>query len=273
MVCMVGLVDNMVAFSHTWDLNINTFCCCVWLIGFLHLPLSHDFTPMCSVSRSENQTLMHQVKLLYQLRSKVTPGPDAGELPDLLSHSSVCDGLCHICPGRGVPYCLPSASWLTHWLPHAACPETAHFNQGHKRSNSWVWNSGFLRALRGTEQSWNLQQPTDRFSTPGGRVKLCEVRNEHAETDRLQQKDTTLKIFLWISPLSLLVSPSAFSRPAFLHLSPSFLPSQGGSMDVNVTPVPMLLWGNWLLSLGAVGGHMLMFSYSREMRSGSHKER
>lgn len=48
--------------------------------------------------------------------------------------------------------------------------------------------------------------------------------------------------------------------------------SQGGSTEANVTPVQMLLRGNWLLSLSAVGSHMLMFSYSKEMRRGSHKD-
>lgn len=43
-------------------------------------------------------------------------------------------------------------------------------------------------------------------------------------------------------------------------------------MVANVTPVPMLRGGEWLLGPGAVGSHMLMFSYSREMRRGSHKD-
>ncbi len=111
---------------------------------------------------------------------------------------------------------------------------------------------------------------------------LNTLRQRGSE-DLLVQENESLAIFvflflsLWIS-LSLCVSPSVSSRSVALSqslflslLCPLFL-SQGGSTAMNVTPVPMLLRGNWLLSLGAVGSHMLMFSYSREMRRGSRKD-
>lgn len=90
-----------------------------------------------------------------------------------------------------------------------------------------MWNSGFLRALRGTEQSWNLWQLTDRFSVPGSRMKLCELHTEHTETERQWRPAATRKwesnhlclfLSLRISP-SLRVSPSVSSCSVSLSVS------------------------------------------------------
>lgn len=124
------------------------------------------------------------------------------------------------------------------------------------------------------EQSWNLWQLTDRFSAPGSHMKLSEESG--SEDLLLQKKKSTGKPCQSHSffPSEFLCPCTAhhLSRPLFLAV---FCPppwARGAVVKANVTAVPMLRRGNWLLSLGAVSSHMLMFSYSRETRRGTRKD-
>lgn len=119
-----------------------------------------------------------------------------------------------------------------------------------------------LRALRGTEWSWNLWQLMDRFSVPGSHMKHCELHIEHTERERQliptgakkRERETKI-IFVFISfsifateclcpYVSHHLSPPRSVSPS-LPLCPFFFLSARGAVGkVNVTPVPMLLKGN-----------------------------